>query len=89
MAPARTEVVAALVAERAHNLDSKRGLEVEELAGSMMEEVLEAPEDMHIARDEEPADQVVLLGTVIVEGVGLVPELGCLNYFLHPTSRGA
>ncbi len=89
MATAKTEVVAALVLGGAHNLDSRRAREVEELAGSMREQVLEAPEDMHIAQDEEPADQVPLLGTVIVEGVGLMLELGCLNYFLDPTSRGA
>ena len=54
-----------------------------------MEQVLEAPEDMQIVQDEEPADQVVLLDMDIVEGVGLVLELGCLNYFLEPTSRVA
>ena len=86
---AKTEVVAVLVAEGAHNLDSRRGLEVEELADSMTEQVVEAPEDMQIAQDEEPADRVVPLGTDIVEGVGLALELGCLNYFLEPTSRVA
>ena len=55
----------------------------------MMGQVLEAPEDMQIAQDEEPADQVVLLDRDIAEGVGLVLELGCLNYFPAPTFRGA
>lgn len=88
VAAAETEVVAALGEGQVHNLDSSR-VEVEELAGSMTEQVLEALEDMHIAQDEEPADQVVLLGTVFVEGVGLMVELGYLNCFLDPTSRGA
>ena len=40
----------------AHSLDSRRVREVEELAGLMTEQVLEAPEDMQTAQDEEPAD---------------------------------
>ena len=52
---AEIEVVAALVEGEAHSLDSSRA-EVEELAGSMTEQVLEALEDMHIAQDEKPAD---------------------------------
>ena len=56
MATARTEVAVALVVGEAHNLDSRRAREVEESAGSMTEQVLEALEDMQIAQDEEPAD---------------------------------
>ena len=56
MATGKTEVVAALLVGEAHNLDSRRARGVEELAGSMTEQVLEAPEDMQIAQDEEPAD---------------------------------
>ena len=55
MAAAGIEVVAGLVEGETHNLDSSRA-EVEELAGSMTEQVLEALEDMHNAQDEEPAD---------------------------------
>lgn len=55
MEAAKTEVVAVLVEGEAHNLDSSRA-EVEGLAGSMTEQVLEALEDMHIAQDEKPAD---------------------------------
>ena len=55
----------------------------------MMGQVLEAPEDMQIAQDEAPAAQVVLVERDIAEGVGLVLELGCLNYFPAPTFRGA
>lgn len=55
----------------------------------MTEQVLEAPEDIHIAQHKEPADQVVLLGALVVEGVELVLELGCSNYLLDPPSRGA
>ena len=55
MAPAESEVAAALVEVEAHNLDSSRA-EVGELAGSTTELVLEALEDMHIVQDEEPAD---------------------------------
>ncbi len=49
MATAKAEVDAVLVAGEARNLDSRRALEVEELAGSMTEQVLEAYEDMQIA----------------------------------------
>ena len=87
MVAAETEVLAALVEGEAHIPDSSRA-GVGELAGSMTEQVLEALEDMH-TQDEEPADQVVFLGTDIVEGVGLMLELGYLNYFLDPTCRGA
>ena len=55
MEAAKIEVVAALVEGEAHSLDSNRA-EVEELAGSMTEQVLEALEDMHIAQDEKLAD---------------------------------